>query len=519
MNSHNSQEVWQVSVQNRIYEADFEEIVQWIKEGAVLPEDKIRQGNLRWKEARQFPEFHQIFFENKAEKKSAATAENDLSQVYTHFQIGSSDVPSASVANQPINFSNAAPDKKAAASDNILSDELVCSVHADRDYHYVCKICGSLFCKDCPQSFGSNVKLCSHCGGMCAAHDAIEDFDVKAIGSINRPYLEAEAIINTNEPIDRTNLDKEDFIDAFLYPLRFPVVLVFCAGLFAILIIGQSFLAIGGGYLSAIAGGVSILTTMLVFSVLNKTIENILHKKNFTSFLPNLSIIGVWKDYIHPVFLGLSVYILSFGLLLGLIVCAGFYLRSDFQKDFNKVESETGGSQKRQNLTQNNNQIEMDIKNSPSLQTQFETVFGINYAGDATKLEKMFKSFWRTSVGFQMPISFAFLFGLILLPAVCVSAGSSRSFFKTVNPANALKIIKTFGFDYIKILTLGIAFLSVLLIAAGAIYLLFSAFGSPLAGIFAGLAAGGFLAFYFWLIFASILGTALRKKQLVQNAA
>ena len=45
MNSHNT---WQVFAQDRIFEAEYEELIQWIKEGAVLPEDKVRRGNLRW---------------------------------------------------------------------------------------------------------------------------------------------------------------------------------------------------------------------------------------------------------------------------------------------------------------------------------------------------------------------------------------------------------------------------------------------------------------------------------------
>src|SRR4051812_17354294 len=55
MSDPNSNEFWQVEVNGQVYEADFSELAQWITEGALLPEDKVRRGNLRWIEARKVP--------------------------------------------------------------------------------------------------------------------------------------------------------------------------------------------------------------------------------------------------------------------------------------------------------------------------------------------------------------------------------------------------------------------------------------------------------------------------------
>ena len=68
MNSH---EVWQVEVQGRIYEADIEEIIEWIGEGSVTPDDKVRKGSLRWLKAEKVPELYCYFYPNLFETDSS----------------------------------------------------------------------------------------------------------------------------------------------------------------------------------------------------------------------------------------------------------------------------------------------------------------------------------------------------------------------------------------------------------------------------------------------------------------
>ena len=55
MSTQNPNEVWQVEVGGQVYEAPFAELGDWIGEGSLLPQDKVRRGNLRWIEARRVP--------------------------------------------------------------------------------------------------------------------------------------------------------------------------------------------------------------------------------------------------------------------------------------------------------------------------------------------------------------------------------------------------------------------------------------------------------------------------------
>jgi hypothetical protein len=62
MNSANMKEIWQIDIGGQIYETDFEVMTQWILEGSVLPNDKLRCGNLRWVEARKIPALVPFFY-------------------------------------------------------------------------------------------------------------------------------------------------------------------------------------------------------------------------------------------------------------------------------------------------------------------------------------------------------------------------------------------------------------------------------------------------------------------------
>ena len=61
MSTRNQHEVWQVDVGGQVYDAAFAELGDWIGEGSLQPEDKVRKGNLRWIEARRVPDLIPFF--------------------------------------------------------------------------------------------------------------------------------------------------------------------------------------------------------------------------------------------------------------------------------------------------------------------------------------------------------------------------------------------------------------------------------------------------------------------------
>src|SRR5688500_3701668 len=145
----NTQEIWQVEVGGQVYEAPFGELGDWIGEGSLLPEDKVRKGNLRWIEARRVPSL--IPFFNAKEQGmpipvvvhttdaslEEAAVESDvieLSPVTQTFQ--------ATVA-EPIEHSVAMP----AEPQNIPHDPDFCALHNDVPSVFLCDGCANGFCK------------------------------------------------------------------------------------------------------------------------------------------------------------------------------------------------------------------------------------------------------------------------------------------------------------------------------------------------------------------------------------
>ncbi|HCA58330.1 MAG TPA: hypothetical protein DEP46_10130, partial [Blastocatellia bacterium] len=61
LQGHKLHETWQVEVGGTVYEAPFAELPDWISEGSLQPEDKVRRGNLRWIEARKVPQLLPFF--------------------------------------------------------------------------------------------------------------------------------------------------------------------------------------------------------------------------------------------------------------------------------------------------------------------------------------------------------------------------------------------------------------------------------------------------------------------------
>ncbi len=178
----NSQKAWQVQVQGQIYEADLEELRQWITEGSVLPSDNIRRGDLRWLPAEKVPALYKFF---GSEALSAGDSKPSGEEVHSITRSDSDD--SSALSLERASGDSAAEDGKIA----VKPDENFCCRHTETPTAYACDICESFFCKSCPKSFGGSVKLCPLCGSLC--REIGEPVKVQnLIGSIHKPYTQAD---------------------------------------------------------------------------------------------------------------------------------------------------------------------------------------------------------------------------------------------------------------------------------------------------------------------------------------
>jgi hypothetical protein len=155
----NQTEIWQTEVNGQIYETDFAGLANWIAEGALLPQDKVRRGNLRWIEANKIPALYGFF---NAKQLGVTTP---LVATTTSGQDTLTPPP-------PTTFNNFAP---APASFNVppppnfyqelappASEINYCAIHRDAKASFHCETCANYFCKACP-----NFNNCPMCGALC----------------------------------------------------------------------------------------------------------------------------------------------------------------------------------------------------------------------------------------------------------------------------------------------------------------------------------------------------------------
>lgn len=529
---NNSPEIWQVKIDERYYEAQFDELTQWISEGALLPEDMVTRGGLRWLEAGKVPALaeHFLLFE---QNKEIEPPEN-IKEIYTNFQID--EFQSTSDYSRPVPrvSANAVSSKKvltaapAPVTQSVVKNEAdneVCYFHPEKSSYYYCGICVSCFCKECPNSYGT-VKLCPLCGGLCEIYEGLIDIQLTH-GAINKPYKRAEIEIDENEQVE-PGLAVKDLITAFKYPFKFPFSLMTGFLLFAILGAGIGVLLIGEPIMYVVGLVSLILAIMLQFGEFSKTLENLLQNNLRSSYMPRLNKYSFIEEFIHPFFMGGAVYIASFGLFVAVGVAVLVLVNFDFLNQQNITETEMRKKNEEIDsiLAQKSNGETRDIQISTGVvnQTNIDeivdqgminqrvSIFGNNYLGDNESLTKLIRSFMRLSVYYQMPLFFLFILGILYFPVACSIAGSTRSVLKILNPVLGFKTLKKLGFDYIKITCL---FLSMFLIFVGVVtgmFLGFSTINLPMIGIFSSIIIGALLVSYFWVVFSEFLGIAVSNK-------
>jgi len=176
----NPNEIWQVNVNNQIFEANVEELCQWIAEGALLPADKVRRGNLRWLEANKVPLLNQFFnckelglplpvFHTSI--TDASLPENDAT--LNAETLAASPTVQENQSSAEVDYTAPENSISNAASINSQSTNS-CHFHPEAEAKYLCETCSNFFCKQCPTSCGSSVKICPLCGALCKLIDDVQ---------------------------------------------------------------------------------------------------------------------------------------------------------------------------------------------------------------------------------------------------------------------------------------------------------------------------------------------------------
>jgi hypothetical protein len=569
----NTQEIWQVEVGGQIYEANFEELAQWIAEGALLPHDKVRRGNLRWISAEKVPALYGFFNAKElgiappvvttSTGDAAATAETNSPP--QNFAATQNFVPQ----NETVAAPPAAPTQtpstnfQAAPTQNFQPDFIApqpqnfCLIHTDTEPAFVCDGCGNAYCKACPKSFGGTVKVCPMCGAMC-----------KPIAVVRQ--RQQQAVRFQHDLSEGFGFD--DFVKALAYPFKFKTSLIFGAVMFMFFTLGQTASAIGGIFMLAASLFCVMLANMLSFGVLANTVENFSQGKLSENFMPSFDDFDLWDDVLHPFFLSVGAWLVSFGPLLAIVVIAVYLAFSSFSASPATDESDvTRQSQAQVEILKQGEQFkqfgeemqrrekerqqdwqrsveqaeefsvggefaassnaapqsfsrdtEDDVREAQEMidrhrKAQLESVVGKTPETQQAEVRQLFSNLLSMALPFLLLAGIAALWGAFYFPAACAVAGYTRSFAAVVNPTVGLDTIRRMGGDYAKLWLMG--FLLVIMSGiVGVIFgVVFAAFDMPRVGNLPATACGALFTFYLSVVFSVCVGYALYKNSAKLN--
>ena len=534
-------EVWQVDVNGTVYEAAFGELPEWIDGGSLLPGDKVRKGNLRWIEARRVPSLVPFF--NAKEKGEPMPVVVSVTEAPTE--------PVAFEAAETLPTADIFPVNVEATTG--VFDPSRCALHLDLESFYLCDGCASGFCKACPNSYGGTVKICPLCGAMCRPASEVKTTQQKML-------LQSAAVDE--------GFGIADFVTALGHPFNYKTSLFFGAALFALFTLGQSAASLGGIFLMVSALFCMMLSNMLSFGVLSNTVDNFIQGKLDANFMPDFENFEIWDDIVHPFFLSIAAYLVSFGPFL-LTLAVGFYLvvnavqdtAASIQSDLERIPgthmyagrelADQSGDVKEvlqridreraERIANASNQVALAAETADSgeytgvntdraideesraqeelwamatesRKKSLESAIGKTPETVEQERAEMFKAFLQLAAPLVVVGFITFLWGCIFFPAACAVAGYSKSFVATINPLVGLDTMKRLGATYLKILAMGF----VLVLMAGFVSFVIGAILSPLdLPRMGNLPATGITAlftFYFWTVFSCIIGYALFKK-------
>jgi hypothetical protein len=377
----------------------------------------------------------------------------------------------------------------------------VCTVHSAEESKYVCEACENYFCKLCPASYGATVKICPLCGAMCKPIA-----DERAKQQKNFQYQNALT----------ENFGFNDFGRALAYPLKFRSSLIFGAVLFMVFTLGQtvSASAFDGMYLFASGILCGTLANALTFACLANTLDNFSQGNTEADFMPSSDDFELWDDVIHPFFLGVGVYIVSFGLLIVLLVGAYYYAMKTFEQietDKQKIVSAVFSNAQEDSSDGAAEFQKLEETIQENRRTHLERVAGKTPETERESYNQMAVKLLRLSLVFAIPIFLAFLWGVFYFPAACAVAACTRSFAAVINPLVGLDTIRRMKSNYAKILLMFFALGVSSLVVSGFLSVVFAPFDMPRAGNLSAKLIGSLFTFYFSIVFSVVLGCALFK--------
>lgn len=224
--------IWQVDLNGEIYEADTDTLTQWILDGYVFPNTRVKKGSLAWLEAQRVPSLREVFnnpWQQHDHPPQDSYTQQDAfptqPEAPTWNQQQSWTPPQEPQApwSQPQTWAPPTADappnpgygtvyRDPAATGEVASN---CMNHFEMKAKYVCTGCNASLCRQCVKLYG-NAAICLNCKQPC------------------RNLQEHQE--NTKRLVQRTSgFGIQDFVLALKYPFKDWIGIVVVAIVFGML--------------------------------------------------------------------------------------------------------------------------------------------------------------------------------------------------------------------------------------------------------------------------------------------
>jgi hypothetical protein len=464
-------ESWRVSTVEGVFETDLETLKRWIIEGSVLPTDKVSKGNLNWIEAGRAPMLRAAF---SGESSTREMAPNVATTTESAAQMSA-----ASFVREP------------AAS--LTSIANACQNHPETAPKYVCRVCATRFCAECPKFVGtSNIPICPLCGDLCRLFEE-----------------ERSKVVRHN--FQSAGFGFVDLLRAFRYPFQHKVAL-FCGAL----MYGLLLLAGFRGH---------VVAFVIMFGCIAHVISQVAWGKLDRSFLPDFSAFSMWDDVAVPIGLGIGITIVTWGPVIAILVALFFGVISGPKMsslggvpapgeqqsagvqpgDLDALTDPNADPKKLEEANKKLNQLR------PGAQISQEAERSKKVQSDPLAELRFFLGFLQVPWFILLLLLLSVVWGIFYGPMALAVAGYTEDFGSVINPLIGLDTIRRMGITYFKAFGMVILIQVAGLVIAGIVAVILSPLDLPFFGNLPAKFVDGSLTFYFNLVIACVLGLSLHK--------
>lgn len=481
----NAAEVWQVEANGQIYETNFAELAEWIGEGSLLPDDKVRRGNLRWLTAGKVPPLSEFFYARElgipapllptsndaaqSAKILPAAANFDQPQIILQDEfVQVIDETSAENANEV--FQTKAPNKQ---KKNLQFESAFAESFDFADFVqaiiYPFKFKASLI-------FGAAMFMILTLGESVAAFGASMYF-AAVVCLMLANMLVFGCLANTLENFSqgKTNANFMPDFDEFSVWGDVVEPLFLSLAVYAISF-GLLIILVSGAIWSAADSESKIETDKQ--KILSVVLPD--GQKASTS-TEQISQFRQLSDQLKPDDSRQNANLSS-------------------ADDILRLQHSNEQAAELQNLPEN-------IQQNLSAQKQAET-FGNTSAGS---FSQTVGTIMRLSLIYSVPVFLALLWGIFYFPVACAVAGYTRSFAAILNPAVCFDTVKRLGSDYAKIIGVFLILLASALGLNAVLQAIFAPLNLPMLGNLPAKAVVSLFIFYLSIVFSTALGITLFK--------